>query len=61
MPPLPLFPWNLLKLLTQPGEEESFGVVELETRIWKSDLDSKTGIDLLKNPEPFGVPRVRLN
>jgi hypothetical protein len=61
MPSFPLFPTNALKLFVDSGEDESYGLLELQIRIWKSGLDSEAGVDLLKNPEPFGVPRVRLN
>jgi hypothetical protein len=61
---MPLFPLPLSKILNflaESDEDQSFGLLELQIRIWKSGLDSGAGIDLLKNPEPFGVPRVRLN
>ena len=52
---------KILQLLLDSDEDGSYGLLELEIRIWKSGLDCATGIDLLKNPEPFGVPRVRLS
>jgi hypothetical protein len=57
----PMFPTNMLKLFVDSGEDESYGLIELQIRIWKSGLDSEASIDLLKNPEPFSVPRMRLN
>jgi hypothetical protein len=60
--PLFLLPLSKnLKFLAESDEDESFGLLEVQIRIWKCGLDSEAGIDLLKNPEPFGVPRVRLN
>jgi len=61
MPPFPLPLSKTLKFLAESVDDQSFGLLELQIRIWKSSLDSGGGIDLLKNPEPFGVPRVRLN
>jgi hypothetical protein len=61
MPPFSLPLSKILKLLTASDEDESYGLLELQIRIWKSGLESEPGTDLLKSPEPFGIPRVRLN
>ncbi len=58
---MPWLPFFLPVMLPDPQQDQSFGLLELQIRIWKSGLDCERELDLLKNPAPFGVPEARFN